>query len=68
LRPAHFVGGGGSNVLERNALQRIDAKQKKYPDCGKITGDIRDALEEFEAGPLVSSLVRVLQRLQSAGT
>ena len=40
-------GGGGSKVLERNALQRINAKQKKYPDCADITSDIGDALEEF---------------------
>jgi hypothetical protein len=48
-------GRGGSEVLEWNGLQWIDAIEKKYPDCGDITGDIGDTLKEFEASPLVSS-------------
>ncbi len=46
---------GGSEVLEWNGFQWIDAIEKKYPDCGDITGDIGDALKEFETSPLVSS-------------
>jgi hypothetical protein len=48
-------GRGGSEVLEWNGFQRIDAIKKEYPDCGNITGDIGDTLKEFEAGSLVSS-------------
>jgi hypothetical protein len=45
-------GGGGSEILEWNGVQWIDAIEKKYPDGGDITGDIGDTFKEFEAGPL----------------
>ena len=56
MRPAHLVDGrGGSEVLEWNSLQGIDAIEKKYPDCGDITGDIGDTLKQFKTSPLVPS-------------
>jgi hypothetical protein len=48
-------GNGGAKVLEWNSLQWVDSIEEKYPDCGDITGDLGDPLEEFEACPLVSS-------------
>jgi hypothetical protein len=48
-------GSGGSEVLEWNGVQGIDAIEKKYPDCGDITGDIGDTFKEFEASPLAPS-------------
>jgi len=48
-------GRGGSKVLEWNPLQRIDAIEKKYPDCGDVSGNLGDTLEKLETGSLVSS-------------
>ena len=56
LGPAHFVERrGGSKVVERNAVQGINAIKKKYSDCGHITGDVGDPLEKFEARSFISS-------------
>jgi hypothetical protein len=56
MRPAHLVeGSGGSEVLEWNGVQGIDAIEKKYPDCGDITGDLGHTFKEFESNPLATS-------------
>ena len=48
-------GRGGSKVVERNAVQGIDAIKKKYSDCGHIAGDVGDPIEKFEARSFIPS-------------
>jgi Putative transposase len=61
LRPTHLVKSRtGAEVFERNGLQRINAVEKKYPDCRDVTAERIGLM--LERRGLIERLCRYVSR------